>query len=798
MTTRKFWRFAAPLALLVSLLACQLPLPFLRPTATPSPTPTISPTPTPAPTPTPTPAPADLLSLGEEALAVSDTEGAILAFQSALAAPDDDETAAQALVGLGRAYLADESYLSAADTFGHFLERFPQAPQAQSVHFWLAEALVGAGEPLAAADHYRAYLQGNTVITAYIQEWLGDALHAAGAYADAVAAYQAAVDAAPDLSFEVGMREKMALSYAASGDYEGALAQYDAILNQAQIPEYRARIAHQKAQTLILAGRTDEGYALHREIVETYPTSAWAHPSLVVLVEAAVPVGDLIRGIVDYHAGAYEPGIAAFARYIAAHPDHNGDPLYYLGASYLEFDEPAQAESAFRELAEGYPDNIHWGDGWMGWAAALAAQGDTDEAVTTYRAFAAAAPGHARAPEALWCAAQLLETAGRRDEAAYAYEQVASTYPYSDYAAPALLRGGLQRYLLGTVDTAAADWQHLGTAYPGSPYQAAGLLWLGKAHLAAGQVPSATAAFSQAATVDPYGYYGLRAADLLRDPLADPFPPADYLPPDDPAEGQAEAEQWLADWLGLPSAEGMGELGNSLLEDPRLQRGLELWNLGRLEEGKAELEALRSETVNDPLTQYRLALLFRDIGLYRSSILAASNLIRLSPAATPANAPPFLARLAYPLAYEELVLSEALDEDLPPLLLFALIRQESLFEGFATSTAYAHGLMQVIPSTGAAIAAQLGWPPGYESEDLYRPIVSLRFGAWYLARQRDAFGGRLDVALAAYNGGPGNASTWLAAAGDDPDLFLEMVTLGETRLYLQRVREHYAIYTRLY
>jgi len=74
---------------------------------------------------------------------------------------------------------------------------------------------------------------------------------------------------------------------------------------------------------------------------------------------------------------------------------------------------------------------------------------------------------------------------------------------------------------------------------------------------------------------------------------------------------------------------------------------------------------------------------------------------------------------------------------LDPLLVLALIRQESLFESLATSHAAAHGLMQVIPATGAQIAAELGWPPGYGTGDLYRPYVSLRFGTYYLAQQRD-------------------------------------------------------------
>jgi len=155
-------------------------------------------------------------------------------------------------------------------------------------------------------------------------------------------------------------------------------------------------------------------------------------------------------------------------------------------------------------------------------------------------------------------------------------------------------------------------------------------------------------------------------------------------------------------------------------------------------------------------------------------------------------------RLAYPTYYENLVLQEAQATGLDPLLIFALIRQESLFESLATSSASAHGLMQVWPPTGAQIAAELGWPPGYETSDLYRPNVSLRFGTYYLAQQRDRFDGRLDVALAGYNGGPANARRWLQEAGDDPDLFLELITLDETRLYLQRIKEHLAVYQALY
>ncbi|MFW6135880.1 MAG: lytic transglycosylase domain-containing protein, partial [Chloroflexota bacterium] len=227
-------------------------------------------------------------------------------------------------------------------------------------------------------------------------------------------------------------------------------------------------------------------------------------------------------------------------------------------------------------------------------------------------------------------------------------------------------------------------------------------------------------------------------------------------------------------------------------------RGVELWRLGRFQQAKEELEGLRAATYSHALSQYQLALHYRDLGLYRSSILSARRLINLSPVTRTVDAPRFVVELAYPTYYEDLVLENAQRWDLDPLLVFSLIRQESLFESLATSVASAHGLMQVIPPTGAEIASELGWPPDYDTADLYRPYVSLRFGTYYLAKQRDRFGGRVDVALAAYNGGPSNARRWIDRAGDDSDLFLESITLREPQLYIKRIKEHLAVYRALY
>jgi soluble lytic murein transglycosylase len=201
--------------------------------------------------------------------------------------------------------------------------------------------------------------------------------------------------------------------------------------------------------------------------------------------------------------------------------------------------------------------------------------------------------------------------------------------------------------------------------------------------------------------------------------------------------------------------------------------------------------------LDDPLSLAQLAFFFREQGFHGLAARSTLRLATLWPHGSIYDVPEVVQRLAYPLAYADLLSNEAQAHDLDPLLLASLVRQESLFEPVATSYAGARGLGQVMPATGAGIARSLN-VEDYAVEDLYRPSISIRFGAYYLAVQIDRFDEELLVALAAYNGGPGNALRWLEAGGDDLDLFVEVITADQSRVYLQRVYQGYIIYERLY
>ncbi|MDW8328342.1 MAG: transglycosylase SLT domain-containing protein, partial [Anaerolineales bacterium] len=103
----------------------------------------------------------------------------------------------------------------------------------------------------------------------------------------------------------------------------------------------------------------------------------------------------------------------------------------------------------------------------------------------------------------------------------------------------------------------------------------------------------------------------------------------------------------------------------------------------------------------------------------------------------------------------------------------------------------------IIPATADDIAAKLNLP-NFRQEDLFRPVLSIPMGAFYLDYVGRATGGEAEVQLAGYYAGPGNAQAWLNLAGDDPDLFVEVIRLPDAKGYVQTTFEYFEMYGTLY
>lgn len=144
-----------------------------------------------------------------------------------------------------------------------------------------------------------------------------------------------------------------------------------------------------------------------------------------------------------------------------------------------------------------------------------------------------------------------------------------------------------------------------------------------------------------------------------------------------------------------------------------------------------------------------------------------------------------------PFAYENDVLEHA--------LVLALTRQESLFDKRAKSHAGARGLMQLMPATARVVSRRVRLP--YAKSKLTDAAYNVKLGSTYLADLIEKYDGSYVLALAAYNAGPSNVRRWLRDNGDprhDPGVdlvdWIEMISIPETRNYVQRVLEGAQVY----
>lgn len=809
-------RLLMSLALSLILIACRLPqsiTPTLQPAATPTPPseqidaqepelPTAEPTSTPPPLPTATSItlPTGQLAEAERALHNGDWSTALAAYQAALDSARDGETQSAALAGLGRVYYLSGDAYNAQQVLSSMLEAYPQTPVSADAYYFLARSYSALNQFSDAAQAYLGYLALRPgLLDAYIQEWRGDVLQAAGDSSAALSAYQAALNS-PRLTPDLDLETKLAQAYALAGDPATALILYDDIAQRSSQDYQKAQTALLKGRLLLSQNQPETAYQTLLDAVYAYPRTYDAYQALVELVNAGYPVDELQRGIVDYNVGEYGVALAALDRYLEGEPADPASAFFYRGLALRALNDAASAVQMWDEVIANYADS-QWLDraweekGYTQWAFL----NDYPAAIQTFLDFTANNPVHPRAPEFLFFAARVAERSGDLALASQLWQRTVAEYPTASLAYESAFQAGITEYRSQNYISAQEQFKRASALAASPEDQTRAFLWSGKTYAALNDMATAQAVWLETALIDPTGYYSERANDLAQGKA--PFePPGVFDLGYDAAAERQNAEAWLRQTFGLADnvqLDAPGELAN----EPRFQRAMELWRLGLLAEATDEIESLRISLQNDPLNTYLLTVALSEQGIYRPAILASRQVLDLAgfDDAGTLEAPIFFNRIRFGGYYADLLVPLATSYNFNPLFLWSVIRQESLFDAGIRSSASARGLMQITPPTGQDIANRLGWPPGYTSADLNRPIVSLRFGVDYLSDQRYAFNEDLYAALAAYNAGPGNAAAWKnLVPNNDPDLFLEVIRFEEPRRYIKGIYEIYKIYLRLY
>jgi soluble lytic murein transglycosylase len=787
-------------ALAISLALTSCVRPAAQPTQTPTPAVSATPAPTATPTPLPSPVPPVRVKSADSMMQLGDLDKARGEYQSALDGSQDNATKAAALIGLGRIAMEKGEYPPASQHFITLIEYYQGTPQQSQALYFLAQVYTEQKDYKQAILAYRSFLGiRSDVIAPFVREKLADTLALDGEYDAALSEYYslASSAAADDMD---RLKTKIGQTYAAKGDHKNAVKYFMEIYNSTAKDAVKADMDLLAGRSYIAMGFPDQANARYQDAVNNYPAMYSSFAALIDLVNANVKVNELNRGIANYFSGQWGLANEALDRYFKNNPSHEGKAHYYKALCLVNMDNYGDAITQLNEVINGHPDDELWHSAWEQKAYTLWFYVDRyDQAARVLLDYVSGYSGGERAADFLYQAGRIYERNQELAAAAATWERMIDEYPTAETSLRGLFLAGVTYYRLKDYVKAETVFQRYLALSNFPADQAGGYLWVGKCQQMEGRKDEARASWQQASTLDKTGYYSIRAAQLLDGRKTFDVPIRLNLEPDLKGEKQL-AEVWLREQFLLPADTDLSGVGG-LASNPRMQLADAYLELGEVKLATAEFGALRMEIGEDPAANYHLLNHVLDLGLYQEAILTSRHILDLAGMddSTSLSAPLYFNHIRFGTYYKDAVLPAAAQTGFNPLFLFSVIRQESMFDSYAGSSAGARGLMQIMPQTGKDMAAQVKFPQPYTDQELYRPLVSIILGANYLARQREYFGGDLAKVLAAYNAGPGSETqVWTAVSNNDPDLYVEVIRYSETRMYVMQIAELLNLYQRFY
>ena len=421
-----------------------------------------------------------------------------------------------------------------------------------------------------------------------------------------------------------------------------------------------------------------------------------------------------------------------------------------------------EAIQEFRAIRDVTTDDRIGGRNLELWAQLRRRQGLDEHVRTLRRWLLEEHPNSSEAAEVAWSRASQADSRGELDSALRQYAVLSSNARTHARAGQARMRSG--QIYLGRSDRvqAAGVFEGYLEDFPeGRRWQEASY-WAGRMRMELGDTSAAEKHIRQIKTRDPVSYYAVIGAELLGELYT-----MNVSDADDPA---------IPPWLnrGLSDIDLFTEAGLEQAAVAEIDRLREVARTSKNDMlGLAEGLIARGRTIDG----INLGWALRDEGYEWDSRLI---------------------RVAFPLPYLDLIRREAMEWGVDPIILAAIIRQESAFKADIVSRAGAIGLMQVMPPTGAQLARVHG-PSDFQEAHLASPEVSLHLGAAYFVEMSARYDGVLPLILSAYNAGPTRATRWKQYP-EISDLlrFTERIPFVETRGYVKNVRRNVGIYGVLY
>lgn len=765
------------------------------------PTSTITPSPTSTSTPIPTPLPEYRIETAETFLLSGDYDKAWQEFERTLLGNPQEEYYAAAILGEARIEYERGNYDNCLSIISTGLPKITKNENQSLLWFQSADCNQKLEKYTEEIDSLQKYteLRPETSIISEIYERQGDAYFALGRYTEAIEKYISVINDPGSNNFNA-VRIKLADSYYAEEDYSNALQTWLDILEVSTDDQQKARVYYLMGETYLQLGSKEQAFSRFQDAVNNYPRTYDSYASLLILLDNDQPVNEFQRGLVNYYMNQYALASEAFFRYIKDDPNHDGSAFYYIGLCQMYMAEYDEAISSFQRIIDDYPNNRFYASAWDEKAYIQWSQFERYEpAAQTLLSYAEKHPDQPDAANFIYEAGRILERGDHLTEAALQWERLIDEYPLYENSSLALFLAGICRYRIENYDAALATFNRLLLLSTKPEDLARAHFWTAKVYSKKGETEAAERYYKLASADDPSNYYSERASDILSGREHLKFS-ADFSFEINLQQERQVADQWMRITFNLDEQTDL-ENPVELSINNNYKMANELWSLGYYQDSMNLFETVRLEYAADPVNSYRLLNRLVEIGAWRTAVYTSRQVLTIAGLIEDVrtlSAPNYFNHIRYGVWFSDIVASAYETHAIHPFILYGLMRQESMYDPWITSSAGAQGLMQIMPATGLEIAKNLHWPPEYSDSDLNRALIAINFSGYYLSKQFNYFNRDYFYMLASYNAGPGNTAGWVDLADDDPDLFMEIIRFEETRTYIKHVYEFSKMYERLY
>jgi soluble lytic murein transglycosylase len=519
-----------------------------------------------------------------------------------------------------------------------------------------------------------------------------------------------------------------------SADAATAIARLGSTTAPASAEEATAR-----AERLYEAKRYSDAFNAYTEAFARYP-------------QAASPQAQLRRGTSAMYARRTTDAVTALSGLPTSAGELRAEALYYLVQTYAGARQWDQVRATLEELRRAFPQSA-----WT--------------------------------PRALVNAGRMAEDARNATDASFFFRTAVSAYP-------------------GAAEVAQAQFEIAWAAHEAKNYQESSRLltehlalyadkntdnrgraayWAGRDSERAGKLAEARAIYEGLQArygANWYGYLAKQRLDTMeRNRVA--------------AAGNFAPDSMIGRAVANLQTVTVAEETATDAENERVTKADQLTNIGADDFALEELALSAQAAPASPRVNLALARIYRA----REDNVRAFNILKTSYPDYAQMKPEELTReewdVFYPLAYWDIIVQESRARRLDPHQVAGLIRQESVFNPRARSTAKAYGLMQLLVPTGSLVAKKYGVERAVTADSLYEPRLNIQLGTAYLRDQMDKYG-RIEYVAAAYNAGPGRVVQWRATLPLEIDEWAEAIPFKETRGYVQGVVRNTLQYERLY